>query len=56
MATSVPQARSISVVNDELKTVLDGSGRGLNEVLSENTPAATEGKKKKTCKNSQYPS
>ena len=30
MATSVPQACSIEVVNDELENVLDGSGRGLN--------------------------
>jgi len=46
MATSVPQACSIAVVN-ELENVLDGSGRGLNEVLSENTPAASEGKNRK---------
>ena len=47
MATSVPQACSIAVVNDELENVLDGSGRGLNEVLSENTPATTEEKNRK---------
>jgi len=35
------------VVNDELENVLDGSGRGLNEVLSENTPATTEEKNRK---------
>ena len=44
MATSVPQACSIAVVNNELENVLDGSDRGVNEVLSENTPATTEEK------------
>jgi hypothetical protein len=47
MATSVPQACSIAAVNDELENVLNGSGRGLNEVLSENTPVASEEKIKK---------
>jgi hypothetical protein len=32
------------VVNNELENVLDESGRGLNKVLSVNTPAANEEK------------
>jgi hypothetical protein len=55
MMLSVPQACSVQVVKDELEKVLGGSGRGLIEVLAQNTPAVIKEKIRKLVRRADIP-